>query len=265
MSKKKKRRPERPSKPACLEGKWHFDPDVPTYDFFEHQNLEDQSDLGEVLHNVIFHLERGDFLRWEAVVCQELGLPLTARQEEALGGLLSFSDDPADDRILYIDGIPRPDVLWYEIVRKIARHLIVEPYRTFDSNFDVTYEGCRDITAALEKHGGGLSLPEGVKQPVDVVPTDLRHKLWLQTCFEALSGLGQEEELTLSDPEEHYRIEEFIAGLRRHRDSVAFLNLTLEKLLTILVLPPQDEPIFIDLMTRHLGLTSPGDPLASHL
>jgi hypothetical protein len=39
MSKKKKRRPERPSKPACLEGKWHFDLDVPTYDFFEHQNL----------------------------------------------------------------------------------------------------------------------------------------------------------------------------------------------------------------------------------
>jgi hypothetical protein len=141
----------------------------------------------------------------------------------------------------------------------------VERFRTADVHYAVTTDGLRDLIAALEQHGSDLSLPEGVEHPAEVVPAELRHRLWLQTCFEALSGLGQEEELTLRDPEEHYRIEEFIAGLRRHRDSVAFLDLTLEKLLTILVLPPQDEPIFINLMTRHLGLTSPGDPLASHL
>ena len=66
MAKRKKKRrperPERPEKPACLEGKWQFGPDVPTYDFFEHRNLNDPGDLGEVLEDFIFGLERGIFL-----------------------------------------------------------------------------------------------------------------------------------------------------------------------------------------------------------
>jgi hypothetical protein len=77
-----RKRKQRPTKPECLEGKWHFGPDVPTDDFFEHQNPEDHGDLGEVLENVIFCIEQGYFLRWEAIVCDELGLPLTARQEQ---------------------------------------------------------------------------------------------------------------------------------------------------------------------------------------
>src|SRR5437868_1291300 len=100
MSKKKKQRPSksmRPTRSACLEGLWHFDHDVPTYDFFEHLKPVDHEDLGEVLHEVVFWIEKGYFLRWEAIVCDELDLPSTARQEEALGELLSFSEDPADD------------------------------------------------------------------------------------------------------------------------------------------------------------------------
>ena len=265
MSEKEEHRPERPARPACLEGKWHFGPDVPTYNLFEHRNPENQSHLGEVLHNVIFHLERVDFLRWEAVVCQELGLPLTGEQEKALGGLLSFSDDPADDRILYIDGIPRPDVLWYEIVRKIARHLIVEPYRTFDSNFDVVYEGWRDLVAALEEHGGGLSLPKGVEHAVDVVPAELRHKLWLQTCFGQLGGLGQDDELTLKNEEQQDRIKWFICDLRKQKESIEFLDLSLETMLRMLILPPQDESIFVRMMQEQLGLVSMQDQIAEHL
>src|SRR4026207_1112771 len=42
MARKKK---QRPAKPTCLEGKWTFGPDVPTDDFFEHQNPEDHGDL----------------------------------------------------------------------------------------------------------------------------------------------------------------------------------------------------------------------------
>src|SRR5947209_12249183 len=60
-----------------------------------------------LFRSVVFWVEEGYFLRWEAIVCDELGLPLTARQEEAFGELLSFSEDPADDRILYIDEIDR--------------------------------------------------------------------------------------------------------------------------------------------------------------
>jgi hypothetical protein len=138
----------------------------------------------------------------------------------------------------------------------------VEHFRTAELHYAVTTDGWKELVAALEQHGEGLSLPEGVERPVEVVPADLRHKLWLQTCLGHLSGLGQEEELTLRDPEEHYRIEEFIACLREHRESVEFLDLTLEKLLRVVVLPPQDEPIFIEMMQKKLGLNSMQDRIA---
>jgi hypothetical protein len=194
MSKKKKRRPERPAKPACLEGKWHFDPDVPTYDLFEHRSPDDPADRDEIIEEVIESLERGEFLVWEAVVSDELGLPLTARQEEVLGDLLNFGDETVEERILYIDEIPRPSEPWYEIVRKIARHLLVDQFKTYEIPYVGVLDNWGNLVAALEEHGGGLSLPEGVEHSVDVVPTDLRHKLWLQTCFDQLSGLGQEDE-----------------------------------------------------------------------
>ena len=268
MSKKKKQRPSRPvrpTRPACLEGRWHFDPDVPTSNLFEHLDPDDDGDLGEVLHQVVFWIEGGYFLRWEAIVCDELGLPLTARQEEALGELLSFSEDPADDRILYIDEIPRPDGLWYEIVRKLASNLLKEPYKASDSHFDVTYEGWKELVAALEQHGADLSLPDGVDRPVEVVPADLRHKLWLQACFDQLSGLGEDDELTLRNEEQQDRIEWFVRDLREHKESVEFLDLTLEKLLKVLILPPQDEPIFIEMMQEQLGLVSTHDKIAEGL
>jgi hypothetical protein len=41
--------------------------------------------------------------------------------------------------------------------------------------------------------------------------------------------------------------------------------LTLEKLLKVLVLPPQDEPIFIELMQERLGLNSTQDRIAERL
>jgi hypothetical protein len=265
MSKKKNRRPQRPAKPACLEGKWQFDPDVPTYDFLEHQNLEDYGDLGEVLENVIFYIEEGDFLRWEAVVSDELGLPLTARQEDALGELLNFSDEGDEDRILYINEIPRPSEPWYEIVRKIAPRLLLNKFKTYEVHYVGVLEDWGNLIAALEEHGEGLSLPEGVEHPVEVVPADLRHRLWLQTCFDQLSGLGQEAELTLKNEEQQDRIQWFIRDLRKHKESVGFLDLTLEKLLDVLVMPQQDEPIFIRMMQEQLGLVSKQDRITEHL
>lgn len=93
----------------------------------------------------------------------------------------------------------------------------------------------------------------------------MRHKLWLQTCLGHLGGLGQDEDLTLQDPDEHYRIEEFIACLREHKESVEALDLTLEKILDVLVLPPQDEPIFLQMMQEQLGLASMQDRIAGRL
>ena len=204
-------------------------------------------------------------MRWEAVVCHELRLPLTARQEEALGDLLSFNDDPADDRILYINEIPRPSVPWYEIVRKVASHLLMTPFRTSDLHYEVTCDGWPNLVTVLEEHGAGLSLPEGVDRPVDVVPIELQHRLWLQTCFDRLSGLGQEDELTLRNEEQQDRIEGFIRDLREHKESVEALDLTLERILDVLVLPPQDEPIFVQLTQKQLGLASMQDRIAGRL
>jgi hypothetical protein len=252
-------------KTTSLENEWSFSPDVPTYDFFQHRDVRDEGDREWLVADLIYALERGDYLRWEAVVCQELGLPLTERQRQAVSDLLNFNDGPDDEAILYIDGIPRPDRLWYEVVRIITAHLLVGRFKTSEVYYAVTTDGWKELAAALEKHGEGLSLPEGAEHPIEVVPAELRHKLWLQTYFDAMSGLGQEEELTLQDPEEHYRIVEFINGLREHKESVVFLGLTLETLLTVLVMPARDEPIFVELMTAQLGLKSMTDPIAEHL
>ena len=104
-----------------------------------------------------------------------------------------------------------------------------------------------------------------MEHPVDVVPADLRHRLWLQTCFDQLSGLGQEDELTLKNEEQQDRIQWFIRDLRKHKESVEFLDLTLEKLLDVLVMPQQDEPIFIRMMREQLGLVSKQDRITEHL
>ena len=64
-------------KSASLENEWVFAPDVPTTDFFQHRDIRSDSDLEWLVNDLVYALEREDFLRWEAVVCQELGLPLT--------------------------------------------------------------------------------------------------------------------------------------------------------------------------------------------
>jgi hypothetical protein len=252
-------------KPASLENKWVFGPDVPTTDFFQQHDVRSTSDLEWLVSDLIYALERGDFLRWESVVCRELGLPLTERQRRAIDNLIGFNDEPDEERILYIDGLARPHQLWYEIVREIASHLLVERYKTAEIQFAVTTDGWKELAAALEQHAEGLSLPVGVDRPIDVVQGELQHKLWLQTCFIHLAGLGQEVELSLRDPEEHDRIEDFIASLREHRQSVEALGLTLEKLMTVLILPPEDGPIFVEMLQKQLALVSMEERIADHL
>src|SRR4029453_3759723 len=132
-------------KSASLENEWTFGPEVPTGDFFEHRDVRRESDLEWLVHALIYTPGRGAFLRWEAVVCQELGLPLTERQRQVVGDLLNFGDETDEDRVLYIDGPPRPDQLWYEIVRKVASHLRVETFRTSEVHYAVTTDDWRDL------------------------------------------------------------------------------------------------------------------------
>ena len=168
---------------------------------------------------------------------------------------------PTTTRFLYIDEIPRTTEPWYEILRKIAPRLLVEPFRTFDEHTETQGYGWRYLVDCLAKHGGGLSLPQGVTSPVELVPADLRHKLTFQDCYAALAGLGQFEESTLQREEEQDRIDEFIESLRACKDSVEYLDLTLDSLLTRVILPDRDKPIFVQMMQEKLGLKSTLRPL----
>ena len=220
MSKKRQPRPKRP-----LPLNWTFDPNIPTADFFEGKDPSDA--WSEALESFIFIMEQDEFLAWEAVMAHEQGLRLTRHQQAALNELLNFGD-PEDDEILYINETPRPSEPWYAILNKIVPHLLIEPFRTFDVHGEEECEGWGCLVRCLNEHADGLSLPQGVASPVAVIPAELRHKLWLQDCFDTLSGLGQEEELTLEDPEQPYRIEDFVESLREHKDSVRYFDLTLD-------------------------------------
>jgi hypothetical protein len=110
-----------------------------------------------------------------------------------------------------------------------------------------------------------LSLPEGVTSPLDIFPVDLRYRLELQSCFDTLHGLGQAEDLSLANEGQQHRVVWFVNLLREHKDIVQYFDLTLEKLLTRIILPPQEEKIFIDLVMKELDLPSSRDRLVDFL
>ena len=261
MPRKKKRQPA-----GHTEMRWVFDPDIPTYDLLEAGSLDDIRNLQEAVENFVDMLESGDFLTWEAVVCEEQGVPLTAQQKKALANLISFNEE-ADGQILYINEIPRLSEPWHVILNKIAPHLLMAPFRTFDLPEDVKADGWNRIMTALDEHGPVLSLPPGVASYKEVVPADTRHKLWLQSCFEVLSGLGQDEDLTLEaeEKEDPWRVDELITRLRACKESVAHFGLTLDSLLTMVVLPERDRPLLVKLMREKLGLRTGQEQIADHL
>ena len=261
MSKKNKKKRPRPKRPLPL--KWEFDPGIPTDDFFEGCSPDDA--WGEALENFIHMMEQGDFLAWEAVMAEEQGLRLTRQQQAALDRLVSFNDTE-DDRVLYINEISRPSEPWYAILNKIVPHLLIEPFRTSDVHYEEQCEGWGRLVQCLTEHADGLSLPDGVASPVEVIPTELRHRLWLQDCFDALSGLGQDAELTLDNEEQRqFRIAQFVESLRKHKDSLRYFDVTLDSLLTKVIVPERDRPILIHAMQEELKIGSTADRLADYL
>ena len=142
----------------------------------------------------------------------------------------------------------------------------IEGYKTSDIQDEVIGEGWPMLIERLQSCGAGLSLPEGVENAVDVVPVDLQHRLWLQYCYDdILGGLGQEKEITLEDEDQQWRIRRFVDHLREHKDNVRFLDSTLEKLLKMVILPRNDERIFVRLMLGKLELQSIHDRIADAL
>jgi hypothetical protein len=126
-------------------------------------------------------------------------------------------------------------------------------------------EGWADIVGALEEHGRGLPLPDGVDRPVDVVPVELQHKLWIQWCIDPLVGLCQESEQTLANEKEHWRIEDLVDRLRERKVSVAALTVTGEDLLARAVMPESERELARGQLTQALKLESMTELLARRL
>ena len=246
---------------------------VPSLDRLKGLDLEELPDLGDAVDNFIHEVTNGRYAAWEAVIREEQGLPLTERQRFFRDRLFAFPDseddeddeEEADDRILTIDEMERPAEPWYETLRKIASHLLVDEFRTAEPQYAVIVEGWDDMMEALDEHGESLSLPESAASPEEVVPPDLRHRLWLQTCFDSPEGLGQEGVLPLENPDEHWRVEEFVESLKLHEESVRYLGLTLEGLLKVLILPDRDRKLFVQMFMDAVGIRSMADPIADYL
>ena len=267
MAKKKKRRKHKPAKhpqhPLTL--RWEFGPEIPTDDVLAGLDPTDPSGCSEVLDNFISAMVNDDFLAWEAVMSHEQGLPLTRDQRAALEGLINFGDS-RNDQVLYIDEIARPGEPWYATLNKLAPYLLLEPFRTSDVHDDVVCDGWQRLVRCLDENAGSLSLPPGVSSPIEVVPPELRHKLFLQDCFDALAGLGQYDKLTLEDEEEREdRIPWFVDCLRDHKESVRYFDLTLDSLLDRVIVPEKDRPILIREMQTTLGMAMTTDRLADYL
>lgn len=263
MNKKKRKSTQiAPIRPEHIQ----LNPNIPAYDYFEDIDLEESWDVDQALTRLINDLKQGTFLQWEAVIRREQGMRITRQHRAAISKLLWFGDRrDAHGPILYIDGVPRPDRLWYEIAQEIVPRILEEPFRTTSGGRWGSYEGWPELIEVLEKHTQGLSLPEGVEDPIDIIPLDLRHRLNLQLCFDALSGLGQEEELTLENEEQRDRLDWFIGCLRDHKESVRYLELTLDNLLAKIVMPPRDEKILVRELMQQLGMTSMQEYLADFL
>ena len=146
---------------------------------------------------------------------------------------------------------------WYKTLRKLVPELILETFKTYEIHDEMYHEDWLRIVESLKTHGRDLTPPEGIDDPLEVIPPETRHRLWLQYCFDELSGLGQEEELTLEDEEQKsWRVKGFIERLRACKDGVEKLDLTLEKLFQLVKLPPTDEKILISSMIKKLGIQS---------
>ena len=242
---------------------WNFDAEVPTFDLLEELDLDDAADLNRAFDRFTAEMELDRFRTWEAVIRREQGLACTVYLSQLADESLDFGAE--DDRVLCINDVPRFQEPWYETLRKFAPRLLREPFVTSDYHHDGASEIWPPLVAAVENRGRGLSLPQGVSQPLYVLPAELRHKLWLQCCFGHLAGLGQADDLTLANDGQLDRIDWFIGNLRAQCDSVRFLNLNLTSLLQQVELPEHDRTIFVRVMCERLGLDSPDAPLAPQL
>ena len=143
---------------------WDFGPEVPVLDFFE------SFDLSEAVENFICDMEKDEFRTWEAVIREEQWLTTMPVLIDLAGELIGLDEPDEDDPVHYINEIERCNEPWYVLLLRITPHLLIERIRTEDAHDDLLLSGWPRIPACIEQRVRGLSLPEGVHRPLDVVP-----------------------------------------------------------------------------------------------
>ncbi len=88
---------------------------------------------------------------------------------------------PIKSKFLSFDDLPRPSELWYKIVKKVVPQLLIDQFVTYEPRFTVITEGWPDIAYEIEENGKYLTLPEGVENPINIIPAEIQHKLWIQS------------------------------------------------------------------------------------
>lgn len=227
--------------------------DKPTYDFFENPP-QSEFDLEEIVDNFIFSLEMGYFAMWEAIICQEENKELTTFQKKHLKQLIGFGATE-NEPILYIDEQARPNKKWYEIANEIAEKMIKGRINTYEEDDRLGFDTWSKFKHAIKKYGKKLSKPEGINKAIKVIPKNIRHHLEIQDALDELTCLGMDEESSLSNPNEHHRIDGIIGNLYDKISSVKYLKLSLEKIVTEFVeLKEEDRILLEEAMIKKLGL-----------
>jgi hypothetical protein len=142
---------------------------------------------------------------------------------------------------------------------------VVDKLKIYDVHYAVITEGWPRLVEALNEYGKDLTLPQGISSPLDIVPADIQHRLWFQYSCDAFLGIGQQDVPCLSDKGSHYRFDMFMERLKECKESVEFLNLNLEKILSMLILPSKDKEIFKRIMMDKLGINSVKEPIIDFL
>ncbi len=237
----------------------------PTRDFLKKYNLENRGEIEFALEDFLSAIRKGEFKLWRIVEDWERGMALAGEDYDVLLEMTSSPTVEPGIVAARIDGLARPSEPWWEIARKIAAALVMDEYRTSEYNYLSDTIGGHNLMEVLKKLGSDLALPDGVSDPVEVVPREVRCRLRLQFCFDVLMGVGQDPSTSLKEEGQKHRLELFVKSLRKCKDCVRRLDLTIERLLEMVILPREDREILVRDMLKRLGMSGVEEKLADYL
>lgn len=239
--------------------------EIPTRDLLESYDVENKEQIDLALDYFLMVIRRGELKLWDVVERRERGELAPDEEKKIVAQLDSFGDPESQEIITHINGEPRPSEPWWEPVRKIGEALVQEKYKTYESDSMAYIRGARRLLEDVEKLGADLSLPEGVETAVEVLPQDALCRLRLQACFEEIVGLGEALTQTLEDPEDGDDLAFFVENLRNIKPCVAYLDVTIETMLKIIVFLPPARKALTRKMLELLEMPSADEKLADYL